>query len=171
MSAPEDGMTVSNSKVLLVEDSKFLRMATEHSLSKAGYLVSTAADGEEALQVAKEKLPDIILLDMMLPKISGPNVLQALKENHATTPIPVIVLTSRSHKNEEKLISAGAAARLLRDVRSGARPELRSPDDHRRDGARPQVDQKAPDRRLRWRTAGRSRPARRAHDSGDRLKR
>jgi CheY-like chemotaxis protein len=103
-------MTVSNSKVLLVEDSKFLRMATEHSLSKAGYLVSTAADGEEALQVAKEKLPDIILLDMMLPKISGPNVLQALKENHATMPIPVIVLTSRSHKNEEKLISAGAAA-------------------------------------------------------------
>ena len=53
-------MTVSNSKVLLVEDCKFLRMAPEHSLSKAGYLVSTAADGEEALEVAKEKLPDII---------------------------------------------------------------------------------------------------------------
>jgi CheY-like chemotaxis protein len=89
-------MTVSNSKMLLVEDSKFLRIATEHSLSKAGYLVSTAADGEEALQVAKEKLPD-----MMLPKISGPNVLKALKENPATIHIPVIVLTSLSHKNEE----------------------------------------------------------------------
>jgi CheY-like chemotaxis protein len=86
--------------MLLVEDSKFLRMATEHSLSKAGYLVSTAADGEEALQVAKEKLPD-----MMLPKISGPNVLKALKENPATIHIPVIVLTSLSYKNEEKLIS------------------------------------------------------------------
>jgi CheY-like chemotaxis protein len=103
-------MTVPNSKVLLVEDSKFLRMATEHSLSKAGYLVSTAADGEEALQVANEKLPDIILLDMMLPKISGPNVLRALKENPATTHIPVIVLTSLSQKNEEKLLSEGAAA-------------------------------------------------------------
>jgi CheY-like chemotaxis protein len=103
-------MTVSNSKVLLVEDSEFLRMATEHSLSKAGYLVSTAADGEEALQVAKEKLPDIILLDLMLPKISGPNVLKALKENPATMHIPVIVLTSLSQKNEEKLISEGAAA-------------------------------------------------------------
>ena len=102
-------MTVSNSKVLLVEDSKFLLMATEHSLSKAGYLV-TAADGEEALQVAKEKLRDIILLDMMLPKISGPNVLQALKENHATMHIPVIVLTNLSQKNEEKLISEAAAA-------------------------------------------------------------
>jgi len=103
-------MTVSNSKVLLVEDSKFLRMATEHSLSKAGDLVSTAADGEEALQVAKEKLPDIILLDMMLPKISGPNVLKALKEIHATMHIPVIMLTSLSHKNEEKFIREGAAA-------------------------------------------------------------
>ena len=103
-------MTVPNSKVLLVEDSKFLRMATEHSLSKAGYLVSTAADGEEALQAANDKLPDLILLDMMLPKISGPNVLKALKENPATMHIPVIVLTSLSQKNEEKLISEGAAA-------------------------------------------------------------
>jgi CheY-like chemotaxis protein len=110
MSAKRVRMTVSNSKVLLVEDSKFLRMATEHSLPKAGYLVSTAADGEEALQVAKEKLPDIILLDMMLSKISGPNVLKALKENPATMHIPVSVLTSLTQKNEEKLISEGAAA-------------------------------------------------------------
>ena len=103
-------MTVPNSKVLLVEDSKFLRMATERALTNAGYLVSTASDGEEALRVANDQLPDIILLDMMLPKISGPNVLKALKENHATMHIPVIVLTSLSQKNEEKLISEGAAA-------------------------------------------------------------
>jgi len=50
-----------NSKVLLVEDSKFLRLANERALSKVGYLVSTAGDGEEALQVASDKLPDIIL--------------------------------------------------------------------------------------------------------------
>jgi CheY-like chemotaxis protein len=100
----------SNSKVLLVEDSKFLRMANERALSKAGFQVSTAADGEEALQVANDKLPDIILLDMMLPKISGPDVLRALKSNPATTDIPVIVLTSLSQKNEEKLLNEGAAA-------------------------------------------------------------
>jgi CheY-like chemotaxis protein len=103
-------MTASNSKVLLVEDSKFLRMGTERALSNAGYLVSTASDGEEALQVANDKLPDIILLDMMLPKISGPNVLKALKENPVTMHIPVIVFTSLSQKNEEKLLSEGAAA-------------------------------------------------------------
>jgi len=99
-----------NTKVLLVEDSKFLRMANERALSKAGYVVSTAADGEEALQVANDQLPDIILLDMLLPKISGPEVLRALKGNPATMDIPVIVLTSLSQKNEEKLLHEGAVA-------------------------------------------------------------
>jgi DNA-binding response OmpR family regulator len=103
-------VTVSNSKVLLVEDSKFLRMANERALSKAGFQVSTAGDGEEALKVANDKLPDIILLDMMLPKISGTEVLKALKANPATMNIPVIVLTSLSQANEEKLLGAGAAA-------------------------------------------------------------
>lgn len=103
-------MTASNSKVLLVDDSRFLRIANERALGKAGYVVSTAADGEEALRVANDKLPDIILLDMMLPKISGPEVLKALKGNPATRDIPVIVLTSLSQKNEEKLLHEGAAA-------------------------------------------------------------
>ena len=103
-------MGVSKSKVLLVEDSKFLRMANEHALSRAGYEVSTAADGEEALRVVNDKRPDIILLDMMLPKISGLEVLRALKANPATSDIPVIVLTSLSQTNEEKLRSEGAAA-------------------------------------------------------------
>ena len=97
-------------KVLLVDDSKFLRRANECALCKAGYEVSTAADGEEALQVAKEQLPDIILLDMLLPKLSGPEVLKALKASPATMNIPVIVLTSLSQKNEDKLLHDGAAA-------------------------------------------------------------
>ncbi len=100
----------SKSKVLLVEDSRFLRVATERALCNAGFGVSTAADGEEALRLANDQLPDIILLDMMLPKISGPAVLKALKENPATMDIPVIVLTSLSQKNEERLLSEGAAA-------------------------------------------------------------
>ena len=103
-------MAASNTKVLLVEDSKFLRMANERALSKAGFQVSTAADGEEALQAANDKLPDIILLDMMLPKLSGPEVLKALKGNPATMGIPVIVLTSLSQRNEERLLHEGATA-------------------------------------------------------------
>jgi len=62
------------------------------------------------LRIAKEQLPDIVLLDMMIPKISGPDVLKALKENPATTHIPVIVLSSLSQQNEERLIGQGAAA-------------------------------------------------------------
>ena len=103
-------LAILTAKVLLVEDSKFLRLANERALSKAGFLVSTAADGEEALRVANEKLPDIILLDMMIPKISGPEVLKSLKVTAATKDIPVVVLTSLSQKNEEKLIHEGAEA-------------------------------------------------------------
>lgn len=85
-------------------------MANERALTKAGFEVSTAADGEEALRSVQNKLPDIILLDMLLPKISGPAVLKSLKNDPTTTHIPVIVLTSLSQKNEEKLLQEGAAA-------------------------------------------------------------
>jgi CheY-like chemotaxis protein len=101
---------VLKSTVLLVEDSKFLRIATERALSKAGFGVSSAVDGEQALQLANEQPPDIIVLDMMLPKLSGPDVLKALKSNPATKDIPVIVLSSLSQRNEEKLLGEGAAA-------------------------------------------------------------
>jgi len=97
-------------KVLLVDDSKFLRMANERALSKAGYQVSTAADGQEALQTARDTQPDIILLDMLLPRISGQQVLKTLKADPLTANIPVIVLSSLSQKNEEKLLQDGAAA-------------------------------------------------------------
>jgi CheY-like chemotaxis protein len=56
--------------ILVVEDSRFLRIADERILVKAGYRVIVAGDGEEALRVAAENLPDAILLDMMLPKMA-----------------------------------------------------------------------------------------------------
>jgi CheY-like chemotaxis protein len=99
-----------HAKVLLVEDSKFLRLANERILTKAGYVVTSAGDGEEALRFANEKLPDIILLDMILPKMSGPDVLRKLKESPATAAIPVIVISSLSQKNEKRLLDDGAAA-------------------------------------------------------------
>ncbi len=96
-------------KLLLVEDSKFLRMSTERALIKAGYEVVTAADGDEALRLAREHLPALVLLDIMLPKKSGPDVLKALKEDAATAGIPVMMLTSLSSKNAEALERDGAA--------------------------------------------------------------
>jgi two-component system cell cycle response regulator DivK len=96
-------------KVLLVEDSKFLRVATERALAKAGYEVLSAVDGEEGLRMAREHLPALVLLDIMLPKVSGPDVLKALKKDPATAGIVVMVLTSLSQKNAKALEKDGAA--------------------------------------------------------------
>jgi two-component system cell cycle response regulator DivK len=98
--------------VLLIDDSKFLRRANELSLAKAGYEIITASDGEEGLRVARERKPDIIVLDMLLPKLGGAQLLPLLKQDARTAKIPVIVLSSLSQKNEAKLIANGAAAYL-----------------------------------------------------------
>lgn len=95
-------------KILLVEDSKPIRLANEAALHKAGYEVISAEDGEIALQFAREKKPDLVLLDMILPKLSGPEVLRRLKEDPLTARIPVVVLSSLSDKNRQKLMEAGA---------------------------------------------------------------
>jgi CheY-like chemotaxis protein len=95
-------------KILLAEDSKFLRLATERALTRAGYEVCSAADGERALELAREKLPDLILLDMLLPKMSGPDVLAALQKDGLTRRIPVVVMTGMSQKNAERLRKEGA---------------------------------------------------------------
>ena len=95
-------------RILLAEDSKFLRLATERALTRAGYEMSSASDGEEALRLAREKLPDLILLDLLLPKVSGPDVLKALKKDALTKPIPVVVMTGMSQKNAARLQEDGA---------------------------------------------------------------
>lgn len=94
----------------LVEDSKFLRLASERALARAGYSVVSTDDGEQALRVAQENVPDLILLDMLLPKLGGPEVLRALKGDPITAQIPVVVLSSLSQKNEARLKKDGAAA-------------------------------------------------------------
>jgi two-component system, cell cycle response regulator DivK len=95
-------------KILLVEDSKPIRRANEEALVKAGYEVISAEDGATALQMAREHNPDLVLLDMILPKMSGPEVLQHLKSETKTAEIPVVVVSSLSEKNRDRLVEAGA---------------------------------------------------------------
>jgi CheY-like chemotaxis protein len=97
-----------NVKILLVEDSKTIRKENESALQNAGYEVICAEDGESALQMAQEQRPDLILLDMILPRMSGPEVLKHLKSEPATAEIPVVVLSGLSEKNREKLLEEGA---------------------------------------------------------------
>lgn len=97
-------------KILVIDDSHFQRMASQRALARAGYDTMGAANGQLGLQMAREQTPDVILLDMLLPAISGPDVLRALKQDPMTTNIPVIVLSGLSAKNEEKLLDEGAVA-------------------------------------------------------------
>lgn len=97
-------------KVLIVEDSRFLRLATERALVRAGHVVVTAADGEEGLRLAQESKPDLVVLDMLLPRLSGPDVLRALRKDAKTALIPIMVLTSLPQTNEQKLLDEGATS-------------------------------------------------------------
>ena len=110
--------------VLLVEDSKFQKLTNERMLHKAGYTVLTAADGEEALRLAREKVPDIVLLDMLLPKLGGREVMLALRADAPTARIPVLFFSGLSQANEAKLKEEGAAgyfakARLAENPAAG----------------------------------------------------
>ena len=105
-------------KILLVEDSKFQRVANGRALAMAGYSVIHAADGEEGLRAARESIPDLILLDMMLPKLSGLDVLRALKSDVLAKHIPVIVLSGLGQANEARLLKDGAAAFFMKSEKS-----------------------------------------------------
>lgn len=96
--------------ILLVDDSRFLRLTNARALTRAGHHVITASDGEEGLRLALEQKPDLVILDMMLPKMSGPDVLHALRKNPSTAETPIMVLTSLSQSNEDKLVNEGATA-------------------------------------------------------------
>jgi CheY-like chemotaxis protein len=105
-------------KILLIEDSKFQRTANGRALIRAGYDVVYAVDGEEGLGAARENLPDLILLDIMLPKVSGLDVLRALKADALVKHIPVVVLSGLGQSNEAKLLKEGAAAFLMKSKES-----------------------------------------------------
>ncbi len=96
--------------ILLVDDSKFQRLANQRILGRAGYEVLAASDGEEGLRIARSAAPNLIVLDMLLPKLGGPEVLKALQLSEQTRSIPVLVLSGLAQKNEAKLLAEGARA-------------------------------------------------------------
>jgi len=85
--------------VLVAEDDPSVRMTIEFVLEDEGFRVVLAEDGEQALRLARELAPDVILLDQVMPKLDGREVLTALRQDEATRDIPVFVLSgmSRSH--------------------------------------------------------------------------
>lgn len=95
--------------VLLVEDDRFLRRAAESMLQRRGFTVRTASDGEEALRVARDTLPDLILLDVIMPKLQGFEVLRLLKEDPGTAHTPVIMLSNLGQDTDmQRALDCGA---------------------------------------------------------------
>ena len=84
--------------VLVADDEEDIRALVAFRLQRAGYHVITAADGEEALTLATTRLPDLIVLDMMMPKATGLEVTRSLRGQDSTKDIPVILLTARAQE-------------------------------------------------------------------------
>jgi CheY-like chemotaxis protein len=92
-------------RILLVEDDEFQRLAETNVLRQKGFDVCVATNGEEALRlVAGPEKPDLIVLDLIMPKLSGFEVLRRLKHDEATAGIPVIVLTNLSQESDRRQV-------------------------------------------------------------------
>jgi len=108
-------MTTKEKRILLVEDDRFLRRACEGSMRQRGFTVLTATDGEEGLRLARAEPPDLILLDMLMPKLSGLEVLRALKAEEGTRVIPVLVLSNSSREGDmQEAMKLGAVGYLVK---------------------------------------------------------
>lgn len=102
-------------KILIVEDDEFLANIYQTKFEIEGFKVFVAGDGEQGLKIASTKAPEIILLDVLLPKLDGFAVLEQLKKDSATKDIPVILLTNLGQKEDvQKGLKMGAVDYLIK---------------------------------------------------------
>ncbi len=100
-------------KVLLADDEIYMLRLLEMTFKKGGYQVISCRDGREALAAASAQLPQLIVLDVMMPGLDGLGALRQLKENPATRAIPVVVLTAKGHALTKVEAEASGAALFL----------------------------------------------------------
>ncbi len=94
---------MSRKKILMVDDAATILMMEKMFLSKESYDLITAKDGQEAVEKAASERPDLILMDIVMPKMDGFEAVQKIRENEATKSIPIIMVTTRGEeKNMEK---------------------------------------------------------------------
>jgi len=108
---------VTINKILVVDDEKPIHSYLERKLNKLGYAVCIAEDGEEALTQAFSQLPDIILLDVKLPKLNGIEVCKRLKADTTTKHIPILMLSAKAQSDQiEEGLSSGADRYLCKPI-------------------------------------------------------
>lgn len=98
-----------NAKVFLVEDEQSIITLVDYNLKKEGYKVSVSSNGEEALHEIKEQEPDLVLLDWMLPDLSGIDLCRSLKKDKKFQDLPIIMLTAKGQE-EDKVAALNAGA-------------------------------------------------------------
>jgi CheY-like chemotaxis protein len=94
--------TPAKGRILIAEDVRTIALKMVHALQTAGYTVETASDGEECLAKARQTLPDLIVLDIMMPKMHGIDVLKTLRDERRTARTGVIVCTAKDFKTEHE---------------------------------------------------------------------
>lgn len=98
-------------RIVVADDDRMFRKVAETTLRRRGYAVATASDGEEALQLIRSERPDMIVLDLIMPKLQGFDVLTILKQDALTSAIPVIVLSSLTQEQDkQEALDLGAVA-------------------------------------------------------------
>ncbi len=106
-------------KILFIEDEAVMQKAVSEFLGAKGYNVVSALDGELGINMAKNSSPDLILLDIILPKKSGFDVLRDLKDDEKTRSIPVIVLTNLSQMGDvSQMMDMGITTYLVKSDQS-----------------------------------------------------
>ena len=100
-------------KILIIEDEQTLVKALEQVLKEKGYDIAVAIDGDEGWEKINSFQPDLILLDLILPKLDGFSVLRKMREQNLTSKIPVVVMTNLSDVGD-KVISLGATNCLIK---------------------------------------------------------
>ena len=97
---PDSGVNGTKLQILLVEDESALVEILRYNLEKEGFAVATAADGEAALEAVTDHKPDLLILDWMLPHISGLEICRQLRRKPETRELPIIMLTARGEESD-----------------------------------------------------------------------
>jgi DNA-binding response OmpR family regulator len=102
-------------KILIVEDDAVMREAVGEYMKEEGFEIVYASDGEEGVNLAKEKIPDLILLDIILPKKDGYEVIKDIKADEKAKKIPIVLLTNLGSLSDvDKAINMGATTYLVK---------------------------------------------------------
>jgi CheY-like chemotaxis protein len=110
---------MSRKKILLVDDSNTILMMERMILAKHGFELTTASDGEQAIARAEKEQPDLILMDVVMPRMGGVEALRRLQQNEKTSTIPVIMVTTRGEaENVEIAFETGCTDYVTKPIDS-----------------------------------------------------